>query len=392
MSMPRTVMWTYTWDVADEGVQPALDAIRHTARCDTVSLAVAYHISTYFLPHNPRRQLYFGEDGRVFFQPELERYGGTRLKPRVSEVVDGPDFLPRIVDALRSAGLRFTAWTVYNYNHYLARANPECAKQDALGTRYLTQLCPANPEVRVYQLALTADVVANYRPDSVFVESPGYHAYNYGWSNAKVQTPVAPRSAFLLSLCFCEHCVAAGEAASVSAGRLREQVAAELRRTLPEIPPPDAPRADEAWQADAFGGALSQFLRARAAAAYDAYAAIAAECRRGGAAVFGFVPLAGSEEGPLDLVHALLDEGLCGTPTLAEGTESVRASRAALRPEARLIAHGQPGSCKTEDEWQRRVLAARGAGADGFGCYNYGLVRPEHLRWVGRAVDAWAST
>jgi hypothetical protein len=36
------------------------------------------------------------------------------------------------------------------------------------------------------------------------------------------------------------------------------------------------------------------------------------------------------------------------------------------------------------------VLASRDAGADGFGCYNYGLVRPEHLRWVGDAVDAWS--
>ena len=36
------------------------------------------------------------------------------------------------------------------------------------------------------------------------------------------------------------------------------------------------------------------------------------------------------------------------------------------------------------EEWLQRVLACRDAGADGFGCYNYGLVRPEHLRVAPR--------
>src|SRR5919202_6200414 len=250
MATPRTVMWTYPWDLADEGLDPALDAIQHTARVETVSLAVAYHISTYFLPHNPRRQLYFGEDGRLFFQPEAQRYAGTALRPRVSEVVDGPDFLPRIVGRIRERGLGFTAWVVYNYNHYLARAFPQCAKVDALGNHYLTQLCPANPDVRAYHNALTGDVVANYRPDFVFVESPGYHAYDYGWSNAKVQTRVAPRCEFLLSLCFCAHCVGGAERSGLDGGRLKERVAGYLRRELPELPSPQPPVADARWQAE----------------------------------------------------------------------------------------------------------------------------------------------
>src|SRR4051812_25651282 len=56
MATPRTVMWTYTWDLADEGIDPALVAIKNVARMESVSLAVAYHISTFFLPHNPKRQ------------------------------------------------------------------------------------------------------------------------------------------------------------------------------------------------------------------------------------------------------------------------------------------------------------------------------------------------
>jgi hypothetical protein len=77
-------------------------------------------------------------------------------------------------------------------------------------------------------------------------------------------------------------------------------------------------------------------------------------------------------------------------PAAGATSATVAASRRALKPGADLIAHGHPGSYATREEWLQRVLASRDAGADGFGCYNYGLVRPEHLRWVGDAVDAWS--
>ncbi len=389
MPAPRTLMWTYPWDLADEGIDPALDAIQQTARVEAISLAVAYHISTYFLPHNPRRQLYFGEDGRIFFEPEAARYEQTVLRPRVSEVVDGPQFLPRLVGRMRERGLGFTAWVVYNYNHYLARTYPQCSKVDALGNRYLVQLCPANPDVRAYQLALTGDVAANYRPDFIFVESPGYLSYDYGWSNPKIQTPIAPRSGFLLSLCFCEHCIAAAERVGLNAARLKERVAAQLRQELPELPLEPPPLPDEAWQQAAFDGELARFLAVRADVAASAFEAIASECRRHGVRVFGSVPLTETEDGAVSRVQALLDRGLSGVPGPGASTEPVARRKRALRPGADLIAHGHPGQYPSREAFVERMLACRDAGADGFGCYNYGLVRPEHLRWVAAAVEAW---
>ncbi|MGH2350970.1 MAG: hypothetical protein ACRDJN_05085 [Chloroflexota bacterium] len=389
MSMPRTVMWTYPWDLADEGVEPALEAIAGTAKVEAISLAVAYHISTYFLPHNPRRQVYFGEDGRIFFHPERGRYATTVLQPAVSEVVSGPEYLPALVGRIRERGLGFTAWVVYNYNHHLARTHPDCAKVDALGNPYLVQLCPANPDVRAYQVALTADVVANYRPDYVFVESPGYLPYNYGWSNPKIQTAVSRRSGFLLGLCFCQHCVAAAQDVGLDGARLKAQVADHLRGELPALVPPDAPAADEAWQTSLFGGDLKRYLDVRADVAASAYEAIAAECRGQGVKVFGSVPSGDDEDGRAQRVLALLDRGLSGVPAAGASTDPVARRKRALQAGADLIAHGHPGSHPSEDDFVRRMLACRDGGADGFGCYNYGLVRPAHLQWVGAAVDAW---
>lgn len=389
MTVPRTLMWTYPWDLQDEGIVLALDAIAGTSKVEAISLAVAYHISTYFLPHSPRRSVYFGEDGRIFFQPEDGRYQATALRPKVSEVVTGPDFLPGLVGQIRQRGLGFTAWVVYNYNHYLARTFPDCAKQDALGNRYLNQLCPANPEVRAYHLALTADVAANYRPDQIFVESPGFLPYNYGWSNPKVQTPVSARCGLLLGICFCPHCLDAAQRAGLAASAIRDYVATWLTAALPELPADEDAPADRAWIEALCGGDLAAYLRVRDGMAADAYEAIAAECRRHNVGVFGFVPLTGGEDGALSRVLPLMDRGLAPVPGSGSSMEPVTLRKQALRPDAELIAHSHPGSHRSESDYVAAVLACRDAGADGFGCYNYGLVRPGHLRWVGAAVDAW---
>jgi hypothetical protein len=78
-------MYTYPWDLADEGTLPAVERIRDRAGQNEVLLAASYHIATYFLPHNPRRKLYCGEDGMVLFSPERRRYERGKIQPRVSE-------------------------------------------------------------------------------------------------------------------------------------------------------------------------------------------------------------------------------------------------------------------------------------------------------------------
>lgn len=387
--MPPSMMWTYPWDLYDTGIDPTLEAIASKAKLEAVSLAVSYHISTYFLPQNPRRSIFFGEDGRVYFQPELARYAATAIAPPVSDHVTGPDYLPRLVKTIRGHGLGFIAWVVYNYSHFLGRTYPQCAKEDALGNRYLSQLCPANPDVRAYHLALTADICANYRPDYLFIESPGYLAHSYGWSNPKVQTPISPRGGFLLDLCFCAACRAAGNAAGVDADCLRDEVAAYLRVDLLELPDAQPPLPDADFQRTAFDGALGQYLAVRAGVEVDGYAAIVRECHAHGVKVFGSATMQAS--GHQAHIAGTLDRGLGSMPMNDSLAETVRRQKASLRPGADLIAHGHPGQYSDQDAFVSHVLACRDAGADGFGCYNYGLVRPAHLQWVGAAVDAWGN-
>ena len=45
----RATIYTYPWDLSDEGVDNALNTIADTAGLNSVSLGQSYHVSTYFL-------------------------------------------------------------------------------------------------------------------------------------------------------------------------------------------------------------------------------------------------------------------------------------------------------------------------------------------------------
>ena len=146
----RATIYTYPWDLTDEGIDSALDTIAHTAGLNSVSLAQSYHVSTYFLPHNPRRPLYWGEEGALYFHPSAAFYEESHIAPLISNVVDEPDYMRRIADKVKERGLDLTSWLVFNYNHYLPQHYPDAAKHDPFGHSNFAQLCPASPLVRDY--------------------------------------------------------------------------------------------------------------------------------------------------------------------------------------------------------------------------------------------------
>ena len=91
-----STIFTYPWDLTDEGLDVSLSRISDTAGCGEIMLTPSYHVATYFLPHNPKRPFYFGEDGAVYFHPDLKKYDKTTIRPRVSEVVSGARYFDDI--------------------------------------------------------------------------------------------------------------------------------------------------------------------------------------------------------------------------------------------------------------------------------------------------------
>jgi hypothetical protein len=386
---PLQTLFTYPWDLNDDGLDRALDVIQEDARMNGVSLAVAYHIATYFLPHNPTRKIYFGPDGMLLFVPDGAAWEETKLRPRVSPVVENKDWLPRITEAIKKRGLHFTAWTVYFYNHYLARTFPQAAKRDALGNVYPAQLCPANPDVRRYALALTDDIATHLKPDAFYLESLSYLPYNYGFLNPKVLTPITPRAEFLLSLCFCDHCVQAA-AKGLDAARLRKDVATWLATELPRMPTEaDKVPVNGDWLDTAFDSRMQHYLAARAEVASSLYEEVVKNIKskgdiriegelvsRSGMPRTGLVP---------ERINKITDRFGIGVPTTAD---DVKPKREALPEGKVLLANVQPAHVGSQEEIAKTVRQAREAGVDGFTFYNYGLVRIEQLQWIGEALAA----
>ena len=235
----RATIYTYPWDLTDEGIDSALDTIAHTAGLNSVSLAQSYHVSTYFLPHNPRRPLYWGEEGALYFQPSATFYDESQIAPLISNVVDGPDYMRRIADKIKERGLDLTSWLVFNYNHYLPQRYPDAAKHDPFGHINFAQLCPASPLVRDYARALCRDIAAQFQPDEFHLESLGYLHFSYGFRNPKVGVKITPFCELLMGLCYCQHCLQRASALGLDGESFRAEVAEYLARELASEPTPE---------------------------------------------------------------------------------------------------------------------------------------------------------
>ncbi len=387
----RAEFYTYPWDLSDEGVAAASGVIADAlGPGGGVLLALSYHVSTYFSPHNPARKIYFGEEGAVYFQPDEGLYGRTRIRPLVSHLVTGADYMPGLVRGLGDNGLEFSAWAVFFYNHHISQACPDVAKRDCFGQPHLGQLCPAHPDVRAYALALSRDM-AGLGPRHVQLESLGYLGFGYGFRNPKVAVAIDPFHQFLMGLCFCRHCLEAAGRAGLDGEELRAEVAADLDRELRLEPAAGQGNRDE-WIEGAFGGRLESYLEARVATATSIFEEVAATVREGGAGVTFFGSLDRATTG-LDRrrVLACVDAvytSVSGPPE--EAAQRVEQLRSELTPDVRLVSIVRPGGFEGGSFTRRLIQSQAEAGVDGFAFYTYGQLREHHLAWIRGARGAWS--
>jgi hypothetical protein len=214
--------YLFAHDLLDETVEVVLDRLQR-ASLDGAILAAAYHHSRDILPHNPVRKLVYLEGGTIYFQPELARYSDGPLRPHVAQIAGQLDPLALLREAGERRGMKVSAWLVLLHNSRLAFATPECATQTAFGDRLLNTLCPANPAVRAYALALAGDV-ARYELESIKLESLSYMPFDHGYHHERSFVPLSPNIRFLLGLCFCQNCLVHAASMNIDGERVRRHV------------------------------------------------------------------------------------------------------------------------------------------------------------------------
>lgn len=392
--MHRSI-WTYPWDIQDQGVETFVSEIKRRAGLNAVSLATSYHAGRFLQPRSPTQKAYFPEDGTVYFQTDEALWSDKEIRPLVaSNLTERGDMLRALVDGRGETGLGVSCWTVCLHNSRLGMLHPEHVTRNAFGNANFYNLCPSSPAARDYVVTLVKDITTNYKPDMLELESPNFMGFAHEYHHEKDGVGLNAEDDFLLSLCFCKHCTARAVKAGVPVDGARQTVSryiAELcERAVPEVQFPDFPEAG----IDAFlrYPELHAFLQWRTEPVTSLIGEIKASADAATRIVL--IDLKNGWLGGVDLpaVAKLCDGAiLCCYDASPEAVADVIETGRAALGSAKFLGVGLrvfypevDGSAVLE----ARVKAAIDAGAEGVNFYNYGLIPAPRLDWVREAVGS----
>ncbi|HXT34582.1 MAG TPA: hypothetical protein VN837_03300 [Chloroflexota bacterium] len=227
-------VYAYPWDVIDESVDVFCRNAREQLGVDTISLAVSYHAAKLILPHNPRRKIYYPEDGSLYFRPDPAAFADSPIQPHVGKLALEHDVLAELCQESARTGLEVIAWTVCLHNTRLGSAYPEYAPVNAFGDPVITYLCPAQPAARAYVCALAGDLAHRYSLKAIQLEAAHHMPFVHGFHHEMQQVRVTPALQILLGLCFCPACLALAREHGVNAVLVRRYVADDIQARLTE--------------------------------------------------------------------------------------------------------------------------------------------------------------
>ncbi|ANM13088.1 MULTISPECIES: hypothetical protein [unclassified Rhizobium] len=387
-------MWTYPWDIQDQGLDAIAAELRNRVGLNTISMATSYHAGRFLQPRSPQQKAYFPEDGTVYFRPDESLWQDKLIRPLMAEnVTERGDMLEALTRGRDATGLRVSCWTVCLHNSRLGMLYPDHVTRNAFGNPNYYNLCPSSPAARAYAVTLVRDITENYRPDMVELESPNFMGFAHEYHHEKDGVGLNAEDDFLLSLCFCDHCTARAAKAGVpveGARRTAARFIAEFcERDVPERQFPDFPAAG----IDAFRDHpdLHAYLAWRSEPVTSLIGEIKAAADPASRIVL--IDLKDGWLGGVDLsaVGKLCDGAIlcCYDMTPDAVADVMRAGRAALGSEKFLgvglrVFYPEVGEASV---LAARAQAAVDAGADGVNFYNYGLIPAKRLDWVRAAVD-----
>ncbi len=388
----RISVWAYPWDIADEGVNVALDWLRD-AGFDAIELCPNYHAISTFSPRNRKRSIFYSEQGAVYFPARADRY--DRIKPKVYEEPEVVSAYAAVSGAIGARGMQLNAWVIGMFQPWIARAYPDTAIENAFGHRSYAQTCPASPDVQTYLAALLVDLCDQFSIASISLESVGHPGFAYGWVRERILISLGAWTRFMAGLCFCTNCMAAARAHGVDAPGVRRSVADELRTRLdasPDDPSDEDVAALVQQRADAdemFRG----YLEAREQTASGIVQRIRHELRhtdvRTGvqAVSAGWAPSGLRLSDLLDTVGEVLLPDPTDEPE--EAAAQVELARGAERDIQLAVSQTGAASARPNGPaFEERVARIADLGVDRVMIYNFALLTPDTLRHIGGLLRA----
>jgi hypothetical protein len=378
-------LFTYAWDLDAEGYDAALGRIAE-AGFSTVNLATQYHAGKFLLPRNPRRRVYFQEDGAVFFRPDASRYG--RLTPRVHSLVgENDDPVRHLIDAGARHGLSYTAWTVCLHNSWLGEQFPDTTMHTAFGDPLIHSLSPAHPDARAYLLTLIGDLLSRHEARAIQLESPGYMGFLHGFHHEIIGADLDAVQQRLLSISFNPVEIAGATSAGIDAEGVRNRVMSALdgcwNRGVALMEGDEPTASARVVLEDAELQAYTGWLEDQEISLLDEIREVVREANPA-TTIWHFAALDGSER---DARMVATGDGILGGYASSDEDAIERAGR------ARSLGKPVRGAIRAiaPDTTDPQIIAPRveaweRAGVEGIDVYNYGLMPGVMWDAVGEAI------
>lgn len=207
-------LFAYPWDFDEASLRRRLELVVSLG-VGRLVLAALYHDGRQLSPGGPRR-IAWVRGGQSYVPVRAERYPDG-LAPQPATAALG---FAEIAAAARELGLEVEAWTVSLHRDDLV-ANPDPALPriaNAFGEHQLAWLCPSAPAVGDYLRAHVEDL-AEAGADAVVLEGCYYPPLAHGYHHESHFDALGGRTAWLLSLCFCDACRALVAGIDVAAVR-----------------------------------------------------------------------------------------------------------------------------------------------------------------------------
>ena len=393
--MSYKAIYTYAWDLAEEGVSKAVGQFEALG-LDTVTIAGSYHAGKFLRPHGRAGKVYFPEDGTVYFKANPARYGA--IKPVANSLLSSQDVLRELTSQER---IKTNVWLVLLHNTLLGSAHPDSAVSNAFGDRYIYNLCPSAPDARAYAIGLAQDVTETYPVSGLSMETPGFLPYAHGFHHEFALNRPNRWLDSQLGLCFCPHCLKGAKAAGINAARLKTQVAEDVSAYLASDLDYPADMAEAFWAADTrTDGDLKAYLDWRCTVVTSLVRDIRGAVRKEvDVAVIPSVarPTGGAWYEGSDLAALADATGIIEACFYEPGAARVKADlfdiRRRLRGKGHLRGIVRPAfpDLETKGEFLAAMQALGAGGVSEVAFYNWGHLRSANIGWIAdglRALEA----
>ena len=384
--MAYHTIWSYLWDLVDDGIEDSVRYLGQELGLDAISVATAYHTFQQLRPQRPGAKLLTANTAAVYFQPDPALYQETVLRPHVAPLARRANPLARLAGACQREGLDLISWTVGLHNSHLAVNYPRCAERNAYGDNLGWSLCPGDPDVRAYMIALCRDLVLNYRVRRLELESCGFGGYGHAHYHVKDGVNLGAVGRWLFGLSFSRGCLDRARERGIDGEGLEGWVRGRLHEVFRGGGPLE--------------GGLEEFaaghpeLQAYQAMREDLVISLVEEVREATGVEVSFLLMGDRWGAGIDAARMAATADLVEILAYVDAPEKITQRLAAMRetvPDLRRLVVGLQAyyPCAVDAEGLlAQVQAARREGVEQLSYYNYGIMPRPNLGWLRRCTRA----